>query len=325
MNWSIWDDAVPLGAAAGVFWRAGAAWPASDRWVIVSPSFTGHDEPIALPVEWFAAGDAGSIGLWRLFADGRVRFRLIGAGDAAASEPGPDLLPEIRDGLAILLRLRSGAIVHSTGIGGGTDDDDPYDWTAAALAFGGDLPAAGALVWAGAGSPIDLDAAETTMDGVDPALVLRGADRGVLMRAAAPERAVITAVEVRHPDLATPIRVVDDVAAREIGGERYAPLRFGARLAQDAEGEAPRAQLVMDNVGRELMQWIEAAGGAAGATARVMQVVEGDAAPDWEMTLDVHSISADQAQVHAELGFDPLLGRAAVAWRHDPDRTPGIF
>ena len=81
----------------------------------------------------------------------------------------------------------------------------------------------------------------------------------------------------------------------------------------------------MDNVGRDLMQWLEASGGGSGATVRAMQVVAGEDRPEWEMTLDVLSVRADQERVVAALGFDPLLGRAAVTLRHDPATSPGLF
>ncbi len=143
------------------------------------------------------------------------------------------------------------------------------------------------------------------------------------LRASSPLDRVLTALEIRHPAIVEPVRVVNDADDHTIEGERYVGLRFGARFADDVEGREPRAELVIDNVGRELTQWIEAAGGGVGATVRVMQVVDG--IPEWEMTMDVAHIRLDQERVTARLGFDPLLGRAAVTLRHDPQTSPGLF
>ncbi len=146
------------------------------------------------------------------------------------------------------------------------------------------------------------------------------------IRAAAPVETVLTALEIRHPDLAEPVRVVNDANDRIIEGKRYVALRFSARLADDTEGKVPQAELAIDNVGRDLTQWIEAARGGVGATVRVIRVLADDAAaPEWEMTLDVAGMRLDQEHVTARLGFDPLLGRAAVALRHDPQTSPGLF
>ena len=146
------------------------------------------------------------------------------------------------------------------------------------------------------------------------------------IRTSSPADTVLTALEITHPDITTPVRVVNDAVDHTIEGNTYVGLRFGARLADDVEGRVPQGELVIDNVGRELMQWIDAAQGGVGATVRVMQVLAGaSVSPEWEMTLDVSRIRADQERVVVGLGFDPLLGRSAVQMRHDPQTSPGLF
>ncbi|MDD9993220.1 MAG: DUF1833 family protein [Rhodospirillales bacterium] len=146
------------------------------------------------------------------------------------------------------------------------------------------------------------------------------------LRESAPERRLLTALEIAHPAIADPVRVVNDTIERIIEGNRYVALRFDARLADDVEGQAPQAELAIDNVGRVLTQWVEATGGGVGATVRVMQVLDIDDPPvEWEVTLDIAGMAVDQERVTARLGFDPLLGRAAVTLRHDPQTSPGLF
>ncbi len=146
------------------------------------------------------------------------------------------------------------------------------------------------------------------------------------IRESAPEHRLLTALEIRHPAVAAPVRVINDSEERRIEGSRYIALRFDARLADDVEGQAPQAELAIDNVGRDLTQWIEAAGGGTGATVRVMQVLDiPDPEVEWELTMDVAGMQLDAERVTARLGFDPLLGRAAVTLRHDPQTSPGLF
>ena len=146
------------------------------------------------------------------------------------------------------------------------------------------------------------------------------------IRESAPERRLLTALEIRHPAVAAPVRVVNDTVERTIEGNRYVALRFDARLADDVEGQAPQAELAIDNVGHDLTQWVEAAGGGAGATVRVLQVLDIDDPPvEWELTMDLAGVQVDAERVTARLGFDPLLGRAAVTLRHDPQTSPGLF
>lgn len=144
----------------------------------------------------------------------------------------------------------------------------------------------------------------------------------------APTERVVTALEVRHPDVPEPVRVAHDTAALEVEGESYIPLAFRARLAADVEGRAPAAEIAIDNVGRVLMRWVTAAQGGSGATVRVMQVLvpaAGVASVEWEVTADVLGVRADQRQVVVRLGYDPLLTRPAVVLRYDPQTAPGLF
>lgn len=146
----------------------------------------------------------------------------------------------------------------------------------------------------------------------------------VQQRALSPET-LLTGLEITHPSSPTPIRVVNDAVNRVIGGDTYVALRFEARLVDDQEGRPPRAEISMDNVGAPMTKWIELTQGGAGAAVRAFQIFPGAAAPEWEVTVDVASVRATQTAVTATLGYEPLLGRRAVVWRHDAQTTPGLF
>ncbi len=104
-------------------------------------------------------------------------------------------------------------------------------------------------------------------------------------------------------------------------------------IADDQPGRVPAAQLSIDNVGREIVKWIDraraTASGIHGITVRVMIVTaRGDApvaAPDYDVRMDVLLIKASTRNVTIHLGFDPELGRPAVLMRHDPATSPGLF
>lgn len=136
---------------------------------------------------------------------------------------------------------------------------------------------------------------------------------------------LLTALEITHPAAAAPIRVVNDVVNHEIGGATYVALRFEAQLLDDRDGRPPRAEIALDNVGAAMTKWIELTQGGAGAAVRCFQTFPGAAEPEWEVTVDVAAVRCTQTQVTATLGFEPLLGRRAVRWRHDAQTTPGLF
>ena len=150
-------------------------------------------------------------------------------------------------------------------------------------------------------------------------------------RALAPARALVAAVEISHPLAPSPIRAVNDTRGHTVEGHSYAALRFGLRIADDRDGQTPRAEIWIDNVGRVLTQWIEAARGGAGATVRVLQLSADPASPalasiiEWEQSLELIEVRVDRTQARGRLGFPSLRGRQAVIARHDPDRSPGLF
>lgn len=144
-------------------------------------------------------------------------------------------------------------------------------------------------------------------------------------RALAPEAVVLATLEIVHPDVPDPIRVVADGADRVVDGQTYRALPFRARLVDDPERGAPRAEIALDNVGAAVTQWVELSRGGVGATATIGRVVAGEASHSETVSLEVASMRVTTDEVVAEIGYEPLLGRAAVRLRYDAATAPGLF
>ena len=141
-----------------------------------------------------------------------------------------------------------------------------------------------------------------------------------------PDLVLVAAMEITHPSIDDPIRAVNDGEQRTIEGEIYAPLRFGARLVSDVEGEVPRAEITMDNVGYDLTRWLHVTNGGSDARARFMEVSIGDVVRvEWELSLRTHSMHAGERIVRAVIGFPRLHDTPAVVARHDQAHSPGLF
>ena len=144
----------------------------------------------------------------------------------------------------------------------------------------------------------------------------------------APSLVVVPALAISHPDAPATIRIIRDTSERVIEGERYAPVRFDGRLVTDIEGEPPHAEIRIVNVGWEITRWIETSGGGYGAAVRVMEAsiaADGSAVVEWELHLRALSITADQAEVRARVGYTRLDWLPAVVARHDQRRSPGLI
>lgn len=135
----------------------------------------------------------------------------------------------------------------------------------------------------------------------------------------------VVLLEISHPDMPSPARVVRDTQDLVSGGNVFVATGFDFTFPDDGSSE-PRASLVVDNVGRELMSWIDASRGGRGAEVRLMVVLR--ATPDVieaDYRLGLERIVVDQSKVSGELGYGNLLDLPAVAVRYDPSTAPGIF
>ena len=133
-------------------------------------------------------------------------------------------------------------------------------------------------------------------------------------------------LEIDHSALASPVRVVNDTQDITSNGDIYVGLPFRCELPDDFEAQLPRARLAIDNIGRELMVWIETSQGGAGSTCRFMQVMR--SRPDtieWEITMALSNVKCTVMEVSADLGFENLFSRMACQFTYRPDTAPGIF
>ena len=144
-------------------------------------------------------------------------------------------------------------------------------------------------------------------------------------RALAPTDVVLTTLEITHPDVAEPVRVVADGKAHRLDGADYQPLPFRARLVSDPERGVPRAEIALDNAGQAVTQWVERSAGGSGATATVGRFVAGETEHSSRVSLEVASMRVTAEEVVAEIGYEPLLGRAAVRKVYDAATAPGLF
>lgn len=108
--------------------------------------------------------------------------------------------------------------------------------------------------------------------------------------------------------------------------ETYIACAFRISLPDDIAQQVPRARLAIDNVGKELTQWLDASNGGRGSTVRVMQVMPD--APDVlesDVTLDLVNVRQTMLQITGELGYQNVLNLPASGINYRPDNTPPLF
>ncbi|MCG7328066.1 DUF1833 family protein [Achromobacter sp. ACRQX] len=137
---------------------------------------------------------------------------------------------------------------------------------------------------------------------------------------------LITLIEITHPGLPIPARFANDTADIVVEGNTFVACRFDVSLPDDQDEQVPSAKLEVDNIGRELTQWLEISGGGKGAKCRLIMVLRSSPANlEFDMTMDLAGLVITNQRVGGDLGFKNTLMQAAVTVRYDPSTTPGIF
>ena len=136
----------------------------------------------------------------------------------------------------------------------------------------------------------------------------------------------LTLLEIDHADLTSPVRVVNDRAGITFETNAYVAIAFGITLPSDLQSGLPRASLAIDNVGKELVEWLESSNGGQGTTIRIVQILRSDPTTiEFDITMILSNISINATLVTGDLGFDDLMHIPAVALSYTPDVAPGLY
>ena len=141
-----------------------------------------------------------------------------------------------------------------------------------------------------------------------------------------PEEAPLVLLEINHPALTAPVRVVNDMQDLTSNGNLYIACPFRFVPPDDFENQLPKAKLAVDNVGRDLMYWIETTSGGQGSTVTAKYVMR--SRPDTvelSITMNLYNVQTTMKEVMADMGFDNLFAKPAVGLQYRPNTAPGIF
>jgi len=133
-------------------------------------------------------------------------------------------------------------------------------------------------------------------------------------------------LEITHSDLAVPVRVVNDTQNLTSNGAEFIGCPFDVTLPDDVAGQVPQAKLEIDNIGRDLTQWLEFSRGGQGAICRIMQVMRSDPNTiEFDMTLDLTNMVINNETVTGMLGFQNMLNRTGTIPTFTPQNAPGLW
>lgn len=133
-------------------------------------------------------------------------------------------------------------------------------------------------------------------------------------------------LEISHSQLASPVRVTNNTDNIVSNGNTYTACAFRVQFPDDVQGSMPRVPWAIDNIGRELTQWLEGSNGGRGASVRIMQVMRDTPnVIEQEYTLTLLRAHQNILEVTGELGYENVLDQPALLAIHTPETTPAIF
>ncbi|MDV3469002.1 DUF1833 family protein [Stenotrophomonas sp. C3(2023)] len=133
-------------------------------------------------------------------------------------------------------------------------------------------------------------------------------------------------LSISATSLPAPLRIVNDTQDWVSQGVEYLGVPFSFKLPEDTRGQSPRAQLVLDNVGRGISEDLEALAPNDLLMARLMLSDRADPnVYERDYYLPVTSVSISGATASAQCGVDFLMRQQAVRLRANPFTLPGIF
>lgn len=123
----------------------------------------------------------------------------------------------------------------------------------------------------------------------------------------------IIALEITHPNLSQPVRIVNDAKDLQSLNNTYIACPFSMSILSDSDKERPKAVLSISNIGREMTRWIEQTQGGVGTEIKI-KILRRDE-PDnieYEVTLSFTEITVTTQSIAGVLGFENLYRKTAI-------------
>ncbi len=133
-------------------------------------------------------------------------------------------------------------------------------------------------------------------------------------------------LELAATSMGTPVRLVNDTQDWTSGGNLYTAFPFRFTLPDDSLGQAPRAVLEIDNVGREITADLEALqpGEIITATLKITDREDVNTI-EQTMVLPLTNVSVNQSVITAQLGVDYIMRQQTCRLRYNAHTAPGLF
>lgn len=130
---------------------------------------------------------------------------------------------------------------------------------------------------------------------------------------------------IDHDDISEPIRVVHNTEDVVSNGETYVAFPFTLTLPTDRDDSPPRAQLVIDNVSREIGETIRTISTPPTVMIQVVQLADPDQVEMEIPSMVLRNVQFDAMTVTGDLELEDLSREPFPARYFTPAEFPGLL
>lgn len=150
----------------------------------------------------------------------------------------------------------------------------------------------------------------------------------VLQRAAYAQdtkEVVLLLLAIDHPNLVSPIRVVNNLEPITSQGYTWAAFPFEVSLPSESDDQIPSMPLKIDNVDRQIVTAIRNLQGAPDITLDVVVASQPDIVEATFVGFKLKSVSYDNLVVEGEMRLEEILSEPFPQHRMTPSLFPGLY
>lgn len=137
---------------------------------------------------------------------------------------------------------------------------------------------------------------------------------------------MVVVLRLEAPSFPEPLCICNDTRNWTLDGLEYVALPFGFKLPDSVQGSAARAQLVIDNVGRGITEYLERI--LPGEIVMAYVAICDKITPlqvSYDIWLPVTNVSVSGLIATADCGADHIMRQQGVKLQFYPHLTPGAF
>lgn len=132
-------------------------------------------------------------------------------------------------------------------------------------------------------------------------------------------------ITIDHSVLSEPIRVVANSENTTSRGDEYIAYPFDIQLPSDEESSPPRAQIVIDNVDREIVKSLRSITSPASFSIEVVLASDPDVIEASWYNFELRNVKGDVFQISGELTIEDVSSEPYPGDTFTPSKFRGLF